>query len=243
MRLTEVPAPGIPKEFSTLMKRSLTLVLLLASGLVLSATAQTPAAPAETAPVAAAPAGPAKIAVIAWELAVAQTNEGRRDFADLQKKYAPKEAALKTLNDEIESLTKQLQDQGPTLSDVERANRSKAIDDKKKQLDRETEDLRNDGQQDMQDMFSSLQAKVYDVMQSYVEQQGFTLVLDISQQQSPVLFASATTNITKQVIDAYNVKSGVPAPPAQPAAAAPPAPKPRAVTPPTHAPASAPSTH
>jgi outer membrane protein len=222
------------------MKRSLALILLMASGLVLSAAAQTPAA---TAPPAAAPTGPARIAVIAWELAVAQTNEGQRDFADLQKKYAPKEASLKTLNDEIETLTKQLQDQGPTLSDVERANRSKVIDDKKKQLDRETEDLRNDGQQDMQDLFSGLQAKVYDVMQGYAEQQGFTLVLDISQQQSPVLFASATTNITKQVIDAYNVKSGVPAPPAQPAAAAPQAPKPRAVTPPTHAPSSAPSTH
>ena len=215
----------------------------MASGLVLSAAAQTPAAPAATAPPAAAPAGPARIAVIAWELAVAQTNEGQRDFADLQKKYAPKEASLKSLNDEVASLTKQLQDQGATLSEVERANRSKAIDDKKKQLDRETEDLRNDGQQDMQDLFSGLQAKVYDVMQSYAEQQGFTLVLDISQQQSPVLFASATTNITKQVIDAYNVKSGVPAPPAQPAAAAPQAPKPRAVTPPTHAPSSAPSTH
>jgi outer membrane protein len=225
------------------MKRSLALILLMASGLVLSAAAQTPAAPAATAPPAAAPAGPARIAVIAWELAVAQTNEGQRDFADLQKKYAPKEASLKSLNDEVASLTKQLQDQGATLSEVERANRSKAIDDKKKQLDRETEDLRNDGQQDMQDLFSGLQAKVYDVMQSYAEQQGFTLVLDISQQQSPVLFASATTNITKQVIDAYNVKSGVPAPPAQPAAAAPQAPKPRAVTPPTHAPSSAPSTH
>ena len=108
---------------------------------------------------AAAPAGPAKIAVIAFELAVAQTNEGQRDFADLQKKYAPKEATLKTLNDEIETLTKQLQDQGSTLSDVERANRGKAIDDKKKQLDRETEDLRNDGQQDMQDMFSGLRRR------------------------------------------------------------------------------------
>ncbi len=220
----------------------------MASGLVLSAAAQTPAvtappAAAQVAVPAAAPAGPARIAVIAWELAVAQTNEGQRDFADLQKKYAPKEATLKTLNDEVETLTKQLQDQGATLSEVERANRSKAIDDKKKQLDRETEDLRNDGQQDMQDLFSGLQAKVYDVMQSYAEQQGFTLILDISQQQSPVLFASATTNITKQVIDAYNVKSGVPAPPAQPAAAAPQAPKPRAVTPPTHAPSSAPSTH
>ncbi len=217
------------------MKRSLTLVLLLASGIALNAAAQTSAAPSAPATQAAAPAGPAKIAVIAWEAAVAQTNEGQRDFADLQKKYAPKEASLKSLNDDITTLTKQLQDQGATLSEAERANKSKAIDEKKKQLDRETEDLRNDGQQDMQDLFSSLQAKVYDVMQSYAESQGFTLVLDISQQQSPVLFATASSNITKQVIDAYNVKSGVPAPPPQPAADAP---KPRGVTPPAHAPAS-----
>lgn len=220
------------------MKRSLTLVLLLASGLAMSAAAQTPAAPAAP---AAVPAGPAKIAVIAWELAVAQTNEGQRDFADLQKKYAPKEAALKNLSDEIDTLTKQLNDQGATLSEVDRANRTKAIEDKKKQLDRDTQDLRNDGQQDMQDLFSGLQAKVYDVMQSYAEAQGFTLVLDISQQQTPVLYASSATVITRQVIDAYNVKSGVPAPPAQPAAEAP---KPRGSTPATHAPAStAPSSH
>ena len=58
-------------------------------------------------------------------------------------------------------------------------------------------------------------------MQSYAEQQGFTLILDVSQQQSPVLYAVNGTNITKQVIDAYNLKSGVPAPPARPTAEAP----------------------
>ena len=203
------------------MKRSLALFLTLASGLTLSAAAQMPAAPAASAAPAAAPAGPARIAVIAFQLAVAQTNEGQRDFADLQKKYAPKEATLKSLSDEIDRLTKELQDQGASLSEVERSNRAKTIDDKKKQLDRETEDLRNDGQQDMQDLYNNLASKVYDVMQSYAEQQGFTLVLDVSQQQSPVLYASSGTNITKQVIDAYNLKSGVPAPAAQPAAAAP----------------------
>jgi len=210
------------------MKRSFAIVILLASGLVLSATAQTPAAPAAPAVTAAAPAGPAKIAVIAFQLAVAQTNEGQRDFADLQKKYAPKEANLKSLNDEIDGLTKQLQSQGATLPDAERNSRAKAIDDKKKQLDRETSDLRDSGQQDMQDLYNSLAAKVYDVMQSYAEKEGFTLILDISEQQSPVLYASNGTNITKAVIDAYNVKSGVPAQPAaqQPAAGAPTAPRP-----------------
>jgi outer membrane protein len=221
------------------MKRSLTLFLLLASGMVLSAAAQTPAA---SAPPVAAAAGPTRIAVVAFQLAVAQTNEGQRDFGDLQKKFAPKEAALKTLSDEIDGLNKQLQDQGASLSDVERANRSKTIDEKKKQLDRETEDLRNDGQQDMQDMYTTLASKVYDVMQSYAEAQGFTLVLDVSQQQSPVLYASGGTNITKMVIDAYNLKSGVPAPPAQPGAPAGAAPKSRGLTPPTsHSPSAVPS--
>ena len=200
------------------MKRSLAIVVMLASGLVLNAAAQ--AAAAQASPAAPA-AVPAKIAVIAFQLAVAQTNEGLRNFADLQKKYAPKEAALKSLSDEIDGLTKQLQAQGASLSEVERTSRAKVIDEKKKQLDRDAEDAKNDFQQDMQDVFEALQSKVYDVMQSYAEQQGYTLILDISQQQSPVLYAVNGTNITKQVIDAYNLKSGVPAPPAQPAAEAP----------------------
>ncbi len=211
------------------MKRLLALVIVLASGFVLSASAQTPAATAP-APAAAPVASAAKIAVIAFQMAVAQTNEGQRGFADLQKKYAPKEAALKSLNDEIDNLTKQLQTQGATLSDAERSNRAKTIDDKKKQLDRESSDLRDAGQQDMQDMYNALASKVYDVMQNYAEQQGFTLILDISQQQSPVLYANNSTDITKQVIAAYNLKSGVPAPPASetPTTPRPAAPKPPA---------------
>ena len=47
---------------------------------------------------------------------------------------------------------------------------------------------------------------------TYAQQHGYTLVLDVSQQQNPVLYATESTNITKAIIDAYNVKSGVPAP-------------------------------
>jgi outer membrane protein len=203
------------------MKRSLALIVTLASGFVLSAAAQTPAAPA-------APAGPAKIAVVAFQVAVAQTNEGQRNFADLQKKYEPKRAQLQVLDAEIESLKKQLQAQGDKLSDAERASRAKTIDEKSKQLQRSAEDAQNDFQQEMQELYNGLASKVYDVLASYAQQQGFTLVLDVAQQQNPVLFATEASNITKAVIDAYNVKSGVPAPPPPPAgapASAKPAPK------------------
>ena len=57
------------------------------------------------------------------------------------------------------------------------------------------------------------------MLTDYAKQQGFTLVLDVQQQGTPVLYSAESTNITKQVIDAYNVKSGVPAPPAAPPAA------------------------
>ena len=196
------------------MKHSVALVLMLASGFALSATAQTPSAPATGAATTPATTGPARIAVIAFQVAVAQTNEGQRSFADLQRKYQPKQAELKSLNDEIDTLTKQLQAQGDKLSEEERAARAKTIDDKKKQLQRSAEDDQNDMQNEMQELYSSLASKVYDVLNDYVKKQGFTLVLDFSQQQSPVLYAADSTNITKQIIDAYNVKSGVAAPPA-----------------------------
>ena len=85
------------------MKRSLALAITLASGIALSAAAQTSPAPA-------APAGPTNIAVIAVEVAVGQTNEGQRNFADLKKKFAPRENQLKALSDDVDTLTNQLQD-------------------------------------------------------------------------------------------------------------------------------------
>ena len=79
------------------------------------AFAQTPSAPAPAAQSAAGlsaavevPANP-KIAIIAFQQAVAATNEGQRNFAQLRVKFEPKQAALKAQSDEIDSLKKQLQ--------------------------------------------------------------------------------------------------------------------------------------
>ena len=148
---------------------------------------------------------------------MAQTAEGQREFAALSKKYEPKQNALKSLNGEIETLTKQLQAQSNNLSDAERANRSRIIDDKKKELDREAKEAQDDFQKDMQDVYNGLASKVFDVMQSLAKQQGFTMILDVKGDQPAVLYASTGTDITKQVIEAYNLKSGDSAAAASPA--------------------------
>ena len=207
------------------MKYAIALSAVLIAGSALSISAQAPAA---------APAGPTKIAVIAFQAAVTQTNEFQRNYADLQKKYDPKRQQLKALNDEIETLKKQLQTQGDTLSDEERERRARSINDKEKQLQRDTEDDRNDFQQDMQETFNGVASKVGDTLINYAQQRGFTLVLDGGNQQAQtVLYANPATDITRAIIEAYNQKSGIPAP-AHPATAVAPRPVPR--TPAQHTP-------
>ena len=202
------------------MKRLSALAVLLVSGFSGVSLAQTPAAPMPAAPPPAGstPApqmGPSKIAVVSFQTAVSQTNEFQRAFVDLEKKWDPKRQQLKTLSDDIDRQTKELQTQGVNLSETERATRIKSLDDKKKQFQRQQEDAQNDFGQEMQELFSGTASKVYDVLSNYAEKNGYTLVLDDSNQQTPVLYWHTATDITKPVIDAYNVKSGVPPLPPQ----------------------------
>ena len=88
----------------------------------------------------------------------------------------------------------------------------------------------------MNEVYNKVATKVFDVLNEYAKQQGFTLVVDgsASQQQSPVvLYASPSTDISKAIVEAYNLKSGVPAPPPQ-APDAPAAPKPATRAPAAH---------
>lgn len=201
------------------MKRLLTVAAFAAAGMLPLVQAQAPAA---------TPADPqTKIAVIGFQAAVAKTNEGQKSFSDLEKKFEPRQQEINTLKTEVDNLTKQLQTDGAKLTDTERAARAKAIDDKNKQLNRTADDARTDFQQDVSQAYGALAQKVYEVLKSYAEQNGYTIVLDYSGQGSPVLFAGQTTDITDAVISAYNTKSGVPAPaPGAQGAAVPDAPAP-----------------
>lgn len=233
------------------MNRHLVLVSALGAGLstsaVLAQTAATPA-PAQAAPTTAPAAGrtptppappqavPAKIALIAFEQAVFATNEGQKAVQDVQKKFEPKKAQIDTLGKEVDSLKKQLQAAPATLSDEERATRLKNIDTKEKELNRDAEDANNAYQADLQEAYGKVARKVSATVQSYVAQNGYTLLLDVSNQQSSnVMWASQNPNIdiTLAVVEAYNASSGVAAPPPAGPSAGAPAPRPRTTAPAT----------
>jgi outer membrane protein len=211
-------ADGISKEPLIRMKRLSVFALFVVFASSIVAAAQTSAAPKPAAAAAqkaaaAVPVPIAKVAVIAFQAAVTQTNEFQRNAADLERKYDPRRVQIKALSDEIDNLTKQLQAPGAQLSDVERASRARAIDEKKKKLDRDTQDAQSDFQTDMQQIINEVAGKVGTLMSDYAEKHGYTLVLDEGDQQTQtVLYAVPAMEITKEIIDAYNTKSGIPAP-------------------------------
>jgi len=65
-----------------------------------------------------------RIAVVAFQVAVAQTNEGQRNFADV-KRSSTQAGATQDSHDDIESLKKQLQTQGDKLSPAEQSAKTR----------------------------------------------------------------------------------------------------------------------
>jgi outer membrane protein len=219
-----------------------TLSLIAMSGMLTAgAFAQAAGAPSTTASAAtpattaaAAPAAGNRVGVINIRAVIASTNEGRRDFEQLQKaKIEPKAKEVEGLRTELETLKGQLQTQGEKLADAERATRVRAIEQKEKNLQRIIEDAQKEIQDDQNQMLQRIGTKLMQVVDQYAKQNGFAMVLDATG-DGPVLWASETVNISQPVLDMYNKQSGVPAP----AANAPSATKPN--TPP--APAKKPTT-
>ncbi|MBS1823546.1 MAG: OmpH family outer membrane protein [Acidobacteria bacterium] len=207
------------------MNRNIVLASALAAAFpTVFLHAQTAAAPAAaaTAPAAVAPqAVPAKIAIIEYEQVAAATNEGQRALQELQTKYQPKKAQLDALGAEIESLQKQLQAAPATMTDDERASRARTIDTKQKQYQRDAEDATNAYNSDVQEAIGKVAQKLGPVVIKYVQQNGYTMLLDNNGQQQGglTLMWAPGTDISQAVVDAYNASSGVAAPP--PAAPAP----------------------
>jgi outer membrane protein len=175
-----------------------------------------PAAPAAAAPAAVAPqAVPAKIAVIEYEQVAAATNEGQRSLQELQTKYQPKKTQLDALASEINTLQQQLQSAPATMPEDERASRARTLDLKQKQYQRDSEDAANAYNADVQEAIGKVAQKLGPVVMKYVQQNGYTMLLDNNGAQQGgglTLMWAPGTDISKEIVDAYNASSGVSAP-------------------------------
>ncbi len=182
--------------------------------------------------VSTAQAQQGKFAVINIQGAIISTKDGQKAAAELQQKTAPKKKELEQKQGEINSLQDQLNKGSNTLSDSAKNDIYKSIESKKKSLQREVEDAQADLEADQQKLLQQLGQKILAVIEKYSRDNGITMVVDVSNPQTPVLYASPSIDITKEIIELYdkNTAAGASAPtptapkPATPAPATKPAP-------------------
>ncbi|MBZ5515985.1 MAG: OmpH family outer membrane protein [Acidobacteriia bacterium] len=182
--------------------------------------------------------GQGKVGLINLQEAIANTQEGKKAFADIQKKYQPRQQDLQRQQQDIQNLTDQLQKQAATLSDDERVRLSRELDDKQKIFKRATEDAQAEYQSDTQDALRRLGQKMVRVINEYAQQSGYALILEEAQVQP--YFVTRDVEITEEIAKRYDAANpvegaatsgAVSAPAATPATARPATPTPAAKPP------------
>jgi Skp family chaperone for outer membrane proteins len=221
------------------MKMNLVVIPALVLAAV-SAQAQGQTAPPAKPPAAAASAGsaaiPTRIGLMNVRDAIMQTAEGKKAALDLEEKFASRRTSLQKRQIDIQAKKDQLGRAGAAMSDAAKAALTKEIDTDEKTFKRDVEDLNTDGEEEQTKVFQAIWAKMQPVVQQYAMQNGMAAVMDVGNDQTPVLWASNNLFITAEIVSLYDqghptAASAAPAA-AKPAAAAAPKPPAAPVPPP-----------
>lgn len=172
-----------------------------------------------------------KIAIINFQEAITSTQEGQKVARDLQTKYKPAQDRIAAKRQEVDALRDQLRKGANTMSQEAQAKLARDIQTQERRLQRDLEDAQADFNQEQQQRLGEIYQKMMTIVDKQALENGYTVVLDISSPQSPVISAANEANITSEVIKIYDAENPVASASAAPAPSTPTASKPEASTP------------
>lgn len=184
----------------------------------------TGAAWAQSAPAAGAAGTSKLVGIINLRGAIGSTAEGKQASAELQSQFAPRSAEIDNLTKQINDLQQKLQAGQGKLSQEEETRLTAEGQKLTQRLDRRRTDFQEDAGAAQQEVLERIGRKMVDVLDKYARENGFSVVLDTSGQNSPILYASNQIDVTQEIVrlydQAYPVKAGAspaPKPTAKPA--------------------------
>ena len=163
---------------------------------------------------------PTKVAIINIQQAIIQTKDGQKAQQDLGAKFGPKRAELEKKQSEVAGLQDQLKKGSATMNEEAQAKIRRDIDTRTTALKRDSEDFDSDVQEEEGKLMQELGGKVMKVLEKFASDNGFAVVLDVSNPQTSVLWRATAVDITTEIVALYDKTNPVSAAPA-PAAKAP----------------------
>lgn len=149
-----------------------------------------------------------KVGVIHIQNALVGTKDGQAAAKKLEAERAPKTKELEKKQAEIRSLQESLNRGGNAMAEGAKSELMRNIDAKTKSFNRELEDAQAEWDQEQNKILQDLGQKMMAVIDKYAKDNSYSLIIDVSNPQTPVLFASNTIDITKDIIDLYDKNAG-----------------------------------
>jgi outer membrane protein len=136
--------------------------------------------------------------------AIISTAEGKQASAELQSQFASRQTELENLNKQINDLRARLQACEGKCSQEEMGRLQRQGEFLTKQLDRKNNELQEDVNAAQTEVIDRIGRKMIDVLDRYSRENGFVVVFDSSAQNSPLLYKSASIDLTQEVVRLYD---------------------------------------
>ena len=154
--------------------------------------------------VAAQPARPPRVALVNIQDAILATTDGQNAAKALEAEFGPRKAALDAEQKAIAEKQSRL-DSGK-LSDDERKQLQGEIDDATVVLNAKTDQADEDLDKAQKKTLAELGRKMVAVIVEFATTTGYAMVFDTSTSRAPLLYAENATDITSEVIAAYETR-------------------------------------
>ena len=207
-----------------MMRAVVSPAMLVAMGALAFGQGQPPAPTLPAAPVPAPvasppPALPTRVATIFAQNAIVSTQEGQKAAAALAAKYDPKRRDFESRQAALQALRDRLKRGAATMSAAAKGELNQTIDARYTELKRLGEDIQSQVDEEQGTLLQTLGDKLIKVIDQFALDHGLAVVLDVSPQQSPILWAAPGIDITSDIVRLYDkVHPAAAAPPAVPPA-------------------------
>ncbi len=142
-----------------------------------------------------------KVAVLNYSAVIRGCSEGKKAFAEFEKKVAAKRTEFEQKSNEVSTLQRQLVEQAASLNPEAQRALSKNIEAKNTQLKRDQEDAQKAFGEMQQEIVRRIAAQLRPVVEKYAHEQRISVIVNFSQE---VFFVNPAIEITQEIIDLFD---------------------------------------
>lgn len=152
------------------------------------------------------------VVIVNFERAVFECADGKKASQEFDTKLKERQGAVQKKQKELEDAENKLRTQEKALSDTARLELTRSIEQRRIELDRLNEDSEKEFGALRQQLLAPVAERVQQALNLLARDMQVTLIVDVSNPQSGVVWASAAADVTDNLIKRVDAEKPAPKP-------------------------------